>query len=86
MHYKIEETLNFRVLRAANQLYLTFHQEISSALGIAPEQFATLEIIGESGASTQAEIARSMSKGHSTVSRTLTALERKGLIVREGTG
>lgn len=86
MQYNIEETVNFRTIRAANQLYLTFNQQISDALGVAPEQFATLRIIGEGTASTQAEIAQAMSKGHSTVSRTLTALEKKGLIRRKGTG
>ena len=86
MQYNIEETVNFRTIRAANQLYLTFNQQISDALGVAPEQFATLRILGEQTVSTQAEIAQSMSKGHSTVSRTLSALEKKGLIRREGTG
>jgi DNA-binding MarR family transcriptional regulator len=51
--------------------------------GIAPEQFAAMKMISEDGNVTQSKIAIMLAKAKPTVSRTLHALEKKGLIIRD---
>jgi len=82
MEYSLDHSISFRVSRVANLLHAGFSKCLES-YEIAPEQFGTLRIVSEDGEITQSDIAEIMGKGKPTISRTLDALEKKGLIVRE---
>ena len=82
MAYSLETSIGFHLNRAANIVHAGFSKCLEP-YDVAPEQFATLMIISEDGEINQSEIAELLAKGRPTVSRTLDALEKKGLIVRE---
>jgi len=80
--YNLKDSIGFHLNRAATIIHSGFSKCLQS-YDIAPEQFATLKIINEDGEITQSGIAELLVKGKPTVGRSLDALEKKGLIVRE---
>ncbi len=82
MEYKLKNSIGFCINQTANKVHAMFSREIES-YGIAPEQFAAMMIIGEDSETKQSTIAQILGKGQPTVSRTLDALEKKGLVARD---
>lgn len=82
MEYKLRNSIGFRFNSLSNRIHAMFSKRIES-YGIAPEQFAAMKMVSEDGDVTQSRIAMMLGKAKPTVSRTLDALEKKGLIVRE---
>lgn len=82
MEYKLRNSIGFRLNSLSNRIHAMFSKRIEP-YGIAPEQFAAMKMISEDGDVTQSKIATMLAKAKPTVSRTLDALEKKGLIARE---
>ncbi|WP_345975947.1 MarR family transcriptional regulator [Sulfurimonas sp. HSL3-7] len=82
MEYKLRNSIGFRFNTIGNRIHAMFSKAIEP-YGIAPEQFAAMKMISEDGAVTQSKIAEMLAKAKPTVSRTLDALEKKGLITRD---
>jgi len=82
MAYVLKHSIGFHLNRAAAIVHAGFSKCLEP-YGIAPEQFATLKIISEDGEITPSGIADMLAKGRPTVTRTLDALEKKGLITRD---
>lgn len=82
MEYKLRNSIGFRLNSVSNRIHAMFAKGIEP-YGIAPEQFAAMKMISEDGDVTQSKIATMLAKAKPTVSRTLDALEKKGLIVRD---
>lgn len=82
MEYHLRDSIGFHLNRTVNVVHAVFAKRLEP-YDIAPEQFATLKIIAEDGDINQSAIAEMLGKGRPTVGRTLDALERKELVVRE---
>jgi DNA-binding MarR family transcriptional regulator len=82
MDYKLRDSFGFRINQAANKVHAMFSRMIE-AYAIAPEQFAAMMIISEDSEAKQSTIVQMLGKGKPTISRTLDALEKKGLVFRD---
>lgn len=82
MKESLNNTIGFRVARAANHINQTINA-ILSEYGIAPEQRILLEILTSCETANQTTLATLLNKSHTTVSRTLDSLEKKELIVKK---
>ena len=82
MEYKLRNSFGFRISLVANRVHAMFARGIEP-YGIAPEQFAAMKIISDDSETNQSKIAEMLGKGKPTVSRTLDALEKKGLVARD---
>ena len=79
MAYELEKSIGFKINQTANKLNSKFIK-ILQAYDTAPEQRATLEIIKYEKNVNQTMIAEILGKDKTTISRTLSALEKKGFI------
>lgn len=79
MAYELEKSIGFKINQTANKLNSKFIK-ILQAYDTAPEQRATLEIIKYEKEVNQTMIAEILGKDKTTISRTLSALEKKGFI------
>ena len=82
MAYELEKSLGFKINRTANKLNNKYNQLLQS-FDIAPEQRATLEIIKYEEDVNQTKIANMLGKDKTTISRTLSTLEKKGFILKK---
>ncbi|MDA3946645.1 MAG: MarR family transcriptional regulator [Helicobacteraceae bacterium] len=82
MEYSLRSSLGFRLNNVSNKIHAMFAKK-TEPYGIAPEQFAAMKMISEDGEVTQSKIATMLAKAKPTVSRTVDALEKKGLITRD---
>lgn len=81
MAYELEKSIGFKINQTANKLNSKYNK-ILQTYDIAPEQRATLEIIKYEKEVNQTMIAEILGKDKTTISRTLTTLEKKGLITK----
>ena len=79
MAYELEKSIGFKINQTANKLNSKFIK-ILQAYDTAPEQRATLEIIKYEKNVNQTMIAEILGKDKTTISRTLSTLEKKGFI------
>jgi len=82
MAYELEKSLGFKINQAANKINNKFTQLLNQ-FDIAPEQRATLEIIKYEKDVNQTKIAHILGKDKTTISRTLTTLEKKNFILKK---
>jgi DNA-binding MarR family transcriptional regulator len=82
MKEALNNTVGFRVARAANHINQTINTVLSE-YGIAPEQRILLEILTSCEKANQTTLATLLNKSNTTVSRTLDSLEKKDLIVKK---
>jgi DNA-binding MarR family transcriptional regulator len=82
MSYELQNSIGFRINQTANKINNKFNN-ILYDYKIAPEQRATLEIIKFEKDVNQTKIANILAKDKTTISRTLSALEKKGFIQKE---
>lgn len=82
MAYELEKSIGFKINQTANKLNSKYNK-ILQTYDIAPEQRATLEIIKYEKEVNQTMIAEILGKDKTTISRTLTTLEKKGLITKK---
>lgn len=82
MKETLNNTIGFRVARAANHINQTINTVLSE-YGIAPEQRILLEILTSCEKANQTTLATLLNKSNTTVSRTLDSLEKKDLIVKK---
>jgi len=82
MSYELKNSIGFKINQTANKINNKFNNILHS-YKIAPEQRATLEIIKFEKDVNQTKIANILAKDKTTISRTLTALEKKGFIQKE---
>ena len=82
MAYALEKSIGFKINQTANKINNKFNN-ILNEYKIAPEQRATLEIIKFEKDVNQTKIANILAKDKTTISRTLSALEKKGFIQKE---
>lgn len=81
MTYELEKSLGFRINRTANKINNKYNK-ILQEYDIAPEQRATLEIIKYEKDVNQTKIAEILGKDKTTISRTLSSLEKKDFITK----
>ena len=81
MKYKLQDSIAFKINQTANKLNNNFIKILNN-YNIAPEQRATLEIIQNDKEINQTKIAQILAKDKTTICRSLTALEKKGLITK----
>ncbi|MGB5793975.1 MarR family winged helix-turn-helix transcriptional regulator [Poseidonibacter sp.] len=81
MKYKLQNSIAFKVSQTANKLNNDFNKVLNN-YNIAPEQRATLEIIQNDKDINQTKIAQILGKDKTTICRSLTSLEKKGLITK----
>lgn len=79
MAYELEKSIGFKINQTANKLNSKFIK-ILQVYDTAPEQRATLEIIKYEKNVNQTMIAEILGKDKTTISRTLSTLEKKGFI------
>ena len=82
MAYELEKSLGFKINQAANRINNKF-SKLLNQFDIAPEQRATLEIIKYEKDVNQTKIAHILGKDKTTISRTLSTLEKKGFILKK---
>ena len=82
MSYELQKSLGFKINQAANKINNKFTQLLNQ-FDIAPEQRATLEIIKYEKDVNQTKIAHILGKDKTTISRTLTTLEKKNFILKK---
>ncbi|MAD41774.1 MAG: hypothetical protein CL623_05215 [Arcobacter sp.] len=82
MAYELKNSIGFKINQTANKINNKFNN-ILNEYKIAPEQRATLEIIKFEKDVNQTKIANILAKDKTTISRTLSALEKKGFIQKE---
>ena len=82
MKEAIENSIGFRIARAANKINQTI-TSILSEEGIAPEQRILLEILTSCDKANQTTLATILNKSATTISRTLDSLEKKGFVVKK---
>jgi len=78
----VENSIGFRIARAANKINQTI-TSILSEDGIAPEQRILLEILASCDKTNQTTLATMLNKSATTISRTLDSLEKKCFIVKK---
>lgn len=81
MEYILKNSIGYRINKVANNINKELNK-ILSKYDIAVEQRATLEIIKFEENANQKMIAQLLGKDKTTISRSLNALEKKGLIRR----
>lgn len=81
MAYDLETSLGFKINQTANKINNKFNALLQK-YDIAPEQRATLEIIKYEKEVNQTKIANILAKDKTTISRTLSTLEKKGFILK----
>ena len=81
MTYELEKSLGFKIYRTANKINNKYNK-ILQEYDIAPEQRATLEIIKYEKDVNQTKIAEILGKDKTTISRTLSSLEKKDFITK----
>lgn len=79
MTQELKSSVGFRINQCASILSAKL-SKLLSEFDIAPEQHATLVIVKHAKNATQNQIAKALGKDKTTISRTLMALEKKGLI------
>lgn len=84
MKYALKNSIAYRITRAANKVHKTINKKLSP-YNIAIEQRATLEMIKFEEDVNQMMISNLLNKDKTTISRSLTALEKKGLITKTET-
>lgn len=82
MSYELEKSIGFKINQTANKINNKYTQ-LLQAFNIAPEQRATLEIIKYQENVNQTKIANILGKDKTTISRTLSTLEKKGFIQKK---
>lgn len=82
MSIKIQKTVGIAISQAANLLNSTMNKKIKS-YGIAIEQRTILELIQKEKKIKQSELTKVLTKDKTTISRTLSALEKKKYIIKE---
>lgn len=82
MSYELLNSIGFRINQTTNKINNKFNN-ILNEYKIAPEQRATLEIIKFEKDVNQTKIANILAKDKTTISRTLSTLEKKGFIQKE---
>ena len=82
MSYELKNSIGFKINQTANKINNKFNNILHS-YKIAPEQRAALEIIKFEKDVNQTKIANILAKDKTTISGTLTALEKKGFIQKE---
>lgn len=82
MSYELEKSIGFKINQTANKINNKYIQLLQT-LNIAPEQRATLEIIKYQENVNQTKIANILGKDKTTISRTLSTLEKKGFIQKK---
>ena len=82
MSYELKNSIGFKINQSANKINNKFNNVLQK-YKIAPEQRATLEIIKFEKDVNQTKIADILAKDKTTISRTLSTLEKKGLIQKE---
>lgn len=82
MSYDLENSIGFKINKTANKINYNFNNLLYT-YNIAPEQRATLEIIKYEPDVNQTKIAQILAKDKTTISRTLSTLEKKGFIEKE---
>ncbi len=82
MAYELEKSLGFKINQTANKINNKFTKLLNN-FDIAPEQRAALEIIKYEKDVNQTKIANILGKDKTTISRTLSALEKKGFISKK---
>lgn len=81
MQYSIQESVGFQINITAQNMRNRFARHIRP-FDLTPEQYAALSLIVESPGVTLSEIAKSMLKDKTTISRLVDALEAKGFTKR----
>ena len=81
MKYKLQDSIVLKINQTANKLNNEFNKVLNT-YNIAPEQRATLEIIQNDKDINQTKIAQILGKDKTTICRSLTSLEKKGLITK----
>lgn len=82
MSYELEKSIGFKINQTANKINNKYIQLLQT-FNIAPEQRATLEIIKYQENVNQTKIANILGKDKTTISRTLSTLEKKGFIQKK---
>ncbi len=81
MEYLLKNSMGYQINKTANAINMQLNK-ILAKYNIAVEQRATLEIIKFENNVNQTMIAQLLGKDKTTISRSLLALEKKGLILR----
>ncbi|MFA7570064.1 MAG: MarR family transcriptional regulator [Sulfurimonadaceae bacterium] len=81
MEYVLKNSMGYRINKVANSINVQLNK-ILAQYDIAVEQRATLEIIKFEENVNQTMIAQLLGKDKTTISRSLLALEKKGLIIK----
>lgn len=81
MEYILKNSIGYRINKVANNINSQLNKLLSK-YDIAVEQRATLEIIKFEENVNQTMIAQLLGKDKTTISRSLNALEKKGLILK----
>jgi DNA-binding MarR family transcriptional regulator len=81
MKYVLKDSIAYRLIRSSNSVVYTLNKALLP-YEIAIEQRATLEIIKFEPDVNQTKIAKLLGKDKATISRSLSSLEKKGLITR----
>jgi DNA-binding MarR family transcriptional regulator len=81
MEYVLKNSMGYRINKVANAINVQLNK-ILAQYDIAVEQRATLEIIKFEKNVNQTMIAQLLGKDKTTISRSLLALEKKGLILK----
>lgn len=82
MDYTTQNALGYQINMTALMVRHDFARRIAH-LGIAPEQFGILFFLNQHPGMTQTEIAQTLCKNKTTVTRMMDALVKKGLITKE---
>jgi DNA-binding MarR family transcriptional regulator len=82
--FKLEESPGFMVARTFKLLRAALRDVLDErGVGVTPEQWAILSLVGENEGVSQKELAQSAFKDVANVARIVEALERKALLRRE---
>ena len=82
MNYALKDSIAYQLIKSSNRVIQSLNK-ILSTYDIAIEQRATLEIIKFEPNVNQMTIAKLLGKDKATISRSLSSLEKKGLIQKE---
>lgn len=82
MNYALKDSIAYQLIKSSNRVIQSLNKTLST-YDIAIEQRATLEIIKFEPNVNQITIAKLLGKDKATISRSLSSLEKKGLIQKE---
>lgn len=82
MNYALKDSIAYQLIKSSNKVIQSLNKKLS-VYEIAIEQRATLEIIKFEPNVNQMTIAKLLGKDKATISRSLSSLEKKGLIQKE---